>query len=173
MRVRPKRIFVTGALRSGKSYLADRFSKMTGIEHYDLDDIVFAHKFDKVRSISSRKRMLDRIAKKDSWIIAGADHSFVDSAIRRSQLIIIVKEWFPRETLRLIRRSISRLSSKNPSKKETLGDVLEMMRWNYNAYHGPEGLRAIFLSELKQKHGHKVIILKSKKEVKTFLEQFE
>jgi adenylate kinase family enzyme len=167
----PKRIFIIGPPGSGKSYLADRLSELTGIKHYDTDDMRYIRKYDTVRPIAARRRKLVAVAKRDSWIIAGVSLSFSDAAIERSQLIVILWEKFHLTAFRIIRRSIMRVLSKMPS-KESVGGTLKLVKWNYEAFHKKGGKQAELLGQIRKEYGHKVLVLKSKKEVATFIEKF-
>jgi energy-coupling factor transporter ATP-binding protein EcfA2 len=172
MQRRPKRIFITGAPGSGKSHLANRISGMTGIESYDLDDIRYVRKYDILRPRATRKQKLNAIARRNSWIISGTSLSFSGPAIKRAQLIIILRESFPLTTLRIARRFIKRKSGKRPP-KETFGSLLGLIRYSYDACHKKGGYLFEQFRQIRKEYGRNVIILKSKKEVKTFLEQFE
>jgi len=172
MQRRPKKIFIMGSPGSGKSYLADKLSEMTGIKHYDLDDIRYIRKYDILRPMVVRKRKLNAITKRNSWIVAGTSLSFSGSAIKRAQLIVILKESFPLTAFRTARRFIMRQSGKK-APKETVGALLGLIRYNYVSYHKKGASRIKQFKQIRKEYGRKVIVLASKKEVKTFLKRFK
>jgi adenylate kinase family enzyme len=84
------RIHILGTSGSGKSFLAKKLSTILDIEHYDLDDFFFIRKYDKKRSKVARKKLLDNLAKKRKWIVEGVYASWVDSSIKRSDMVILI-----------------------------------------------------------------------------------
>ena len=82
------KIYILGPAGSGKSFLANKLSKLLDIPHYDLDEIYWIEKATKKRPESKWKPMLNKILKNNKWIIEGVFSSWVDNALKKADAII-------------------------------------------------------------------------------------
>ena len=164
----PKRILILGAPATGKNFLAERISILARIKFYDLDDIYYRRKFDIPRPDHLRKRKLDRLSKNKSWIIGGLPFSWIGSALRRADMIIILKERFHIKVIRILMRSFRR-RLKGEAINESLSGLVEFIHDSYHYFHKPTGKGSVSLREFQKAYGSKMIVLSSKKEVSEFL----
>lgn len=164
-----KRIFILGDPGSGKNYLGQKLSVMRNIPFYDLDDIRFIRKFDIDRPKHLRKRMLKALVKKEKWVIGGVTYSWIEPALKRAQFIIILREKFLTECIRIIKRHIKRRFDKKYS-KESFSGLLQLIKYDYSHFHKKDGPGIEQLKKIKKIYENKVIILKSKFEVQKYLE---
>lgn len=107
-----QKIYIAGALGSGKTTYAARLSKTNGITVFSLDDIFWDNtgKIPKKRSDDLRKKLLNQVLKENkSWIIEGASFSdYIDDAIKSADEVHIIKtnKWV--RIYRMIKRYIKR-----------------------------------------------------------------
>lgn len=66
-----KRIYITGAPGTGKTWFAERITKEMGIQFYDMDDISWKKKYTIMRSKEEKAKILKKIVDTEKWIIAG------------------------------------------------------------------------------------------------------
>ena len=124
-----KRILILGSSGSGKTYFGKILSKKLKIKQYDLDDIHYKRKFDISRTKEEKKKVLDKISKRPSWIITGVRFSWIDCAIKRADKIIILQRNVFIESYRVIKRFIKRKYGPNPP-EETLKNLFDLIKWN-------------------------------------------
>lgn len=161
--MKPKKIYILGVSGSGKSTLAKTLSKQLKIKHYDLDDIYFIRKYDKIRKEENREKKLKKLIKeKKEWIIEGVFQKWVESGIKKADLIIWLK---PNLNLISYRIFIRFLKRKN---KESIKELIRLIKW---ARKYKTGGSKHYQSHKKYVRLHKgdTIILKNNKEIKRFL----
>ena len=66
---RLKKIYILGHSGAGTTHLSKILSSKLKIPAYDMDDVRFIKKFTKARPKSKRKKLVDKILKKKTWII--------------------------------------------------------------------------------------------------------
>jgi len=172
MKKLPKRILIVGASGTGKNFLGDKLSKLTGLKVYDLDDVYFIRKFDKPRPKRLRKGLADKMAGRKKWIIVGL-HIFewASSAFEKADLIILLNERFLTEAIRIFRRYLRRNGERKTM--ESLLGTLKLIRDDYMCFHHHKGKGKLVTKDIKSKYAHKTVVLSSKKEVERFLKQFK
>jgi adenylate kinase family enzyme len=129
-----RKIHIIGGPGSGKSYIARKLSTLYNIHAYDLDDIFWdrhTNAYGTKAREESRDTALSEILKKESWIVEGVYYSWLSQAFKDADLIIMLttSKWI--RHWRLIRRFIRRKFGISTSKKETLSDFLELVKWNH------------------------------------------
>ncbi len=83
------KIYIIGGGRSGKSFLAGQISEKTGIQHYDLDKVVFIEIGKIERDELSRNKELDKILLSNRWIIEGVyAEEWIIPALNSADIII-------------------------------------------------------------------------------------
>ena len=85
------RIWIIGGSGSGKTYLARKISKILKIKNYELDDIIWDKKYTLKRPKALMVKKLKKITKKEKWIIEGVSSSWIESGIKRADLVILLK----------------------------------------------------------------------------------
>lgn len=164
----PERILIVGAAGSGKNFLGEKLSKITGLKLYDLDDAYFIRKFDKPRPKHLRKGVADRMANRKKWIIVGL-HVFdwASTAFEKADLIILLNEKLAVETVRMIRRYLRR--KEKGKMMESVPSLLKLIKDNYYCFHHYKGKGRVVAKEIKEKHADKLLVLSSRKEVEEFV----
>jgi adenylate kinase family enzyme len=141
-----RKIHIIGGPGSGKSYIARKLSTFYNIHAYDLDDIFWdrlTNAYGTKAREEDRNTALSEILNKESWIVEGVYYSWLSQAFKDADLIIMlttpkwIRHW--RISKRFIRRKIG-LST---SKKETLSDFLELVKWNLR-FDSDNRIRIIF-----------------------------
>jgi adenylate kinase family enzyme len=173
--MKQNRIYILGTIGSGKSFLANRLSKILNIPCYDLDDIFWLNKFNKKRNKMERNQLFQKLCNKKEWIIEGVYSTWVEEGIKKSDLVIFLDI----NTLTLLYRTIKRYIKREKSKKkgkdryqENLKDLLGLIkaiikykRKNYDRGYYKH-------KELIGKHKVDVAYLKNKKELNRFLKDY-
>lgn len=126
------KIHIIGGSGSGKTYLADKLSKIYNIEHYDLDDLQWDNKaefYGIKRDSDERHAMLQEILKKEEWIIEGVYYKWCEQCFADADKIYLLE--VPRRTyrFRIIRRFIRRKLGLEKGKKETLKSLKNLLKW--------------------------------------------
>ena len=161
-----KRILIFGASGSGKNWLGERLSEKSGIKFYDTDEIAWKKKYTAKRSRGEKRKKVEWITKKESWVIGTGTISYVGSAERRAQLIIILQSDAFLEAFRVFSRYVKR---KFKGGSDTLGKTLELIWWSYKDNHTSSGSRYNYFNKLKLKYPNKVKFF-SQREKHDFLE---
>ncbi len=164
-----KRILIIGDPGSGKNYLANILSKRLKLRIYDLDDLRYKRRFDIPMPLNLRYKKLRILAKRRKWILAGVPYEWVGEALKRAELIIILREKFLLESVRIIRRFIKRKLS-GSTDKETIRDVIKLIRWDYDDFHKKGAEKKAMYRHIQNKYGKKIVLLRSKADVRKFLD---
>jgi adenylate kinase family enzyme len=168
-----KRIYILGASGSGKSFLSKKISKALRILVYDLDDLFWKHgserKYDIKRDEKERNKLLEKITKKDKWIIEGCYSSWIEDSIRKSDLVIWLDPPFHTLAYRLILRFLKRKILISKDGLKDLGLLLKYAK-NYHVKNQPAGYYKH--KELIEKNNLNFIYIKNKKELKKLLKNY-
>lgn len=126
-----RRIYIFGAMGSGKTTLAKKISKKLHLISYDLDDIYWKIKYDIHRSDKECKKLLKEITKKKEWIIEGCFSRWIEPAMRRSQLIVYLDPPFLTLLYRMFKRFLIRKLRRSEQHKDKWKDHIIMTVQNY------------------------------------------
>ncbi len=162
-----KRIYILGTAGSGKTVLAKEISHAFKIRHYDLDNLFWVRKYDKKRNEKDRKKLLKIICKNKQWVIEGVYASWVDDAIKKSDLVIWLDISRHTITWRIIRRFLKR----RQKHKESWKDLITLIKYvrNYRKKDQPAGYYKH--KELIDKHKVDFVHIKTKKELNNFIHE--
>ena len=111
--LQPTRILVYGVTGSGKTTLAERISRATGIPWYAIDDLTWDPNWTEVPTEEQRVRVT-RICDSNEWIIDSAYAKWIDLPLARVQLIVGLDYPGWLSFFRLLRRSFARALDKKP-----------------------------------------------------------
>ena len=158
--MRYKKIHIIGGPGSGKTYFAKRLSTSLDIPHYDLDNIFWdktVNKYGIKNSADKRKEELNKILDQEEYIIEGVYYDWLEESFASADLIIILETSVWIRDWRIIKRFIKRKTGVIQTKKETLKDILALLRWNHN--YDKRNLKNAL--ELVKKHNNNIVFAKS------------
>lgn len=155
----PNRILILGCSGSGKTFLAQKISKNLNISAYDLDDIFFERKYNIKRNENDRIKLLKKITKGKKWIIEGVYSSWIDDAVKKSNLVILLDIPFRFLAWRIFIRYLLRYFKGN---KESFKDMIILIKYafKYKSKNQTSGLHKH--NELINRHSAKYVIIKNK-----------
>jgi len=162
------RIYIIGTSGSGKSFLSNKLSEKLGIPNYDLDDVFFIKKHTLRRSENKRDKLLSKIASRKKWIIEGVYGSWIEKALRKADLVIILDI----HLLVLTKRILFRFLRKNKAERESLRDIIKLVKYvkGYKKSVTETGYKHHL--HLMSKHKLNYFILKNSKEINQFISSF-
>lgn len=164
-----KKIMLIGSGGSGKSTLARQLGNILNIQVYHLDAIFWKANWEGVSKEEQISIQTD-LVKKDEWLIDGNYGGTLDIRMDAADTIIFLDINRTICTYRALKRMLKYRNKTRPDMGEVCEEKFDFdfLRWiwNYPKMKRPDILRKLHdLPENKQ-----IIILKSKKDVQTFLE---
>jgi adenylate kinase family enzyme len=132
----PDRILVYGVTGSGKTVLAERISRTTGIPWHAVDELTWDPGWIEVPEDEQRRRIA-AICAGERWVLDTAYGKWLDVPLARVELIVALD--FPRwrSLSRLIRRSVARAIDGKPicnGNRESFRNLLSrrsIVRWHF------------------------------------------
>ena len=127
------KIYIIGAVGSGKTTLAKNISSYFNILHFELDDIVWDNnkKEDRKRSDEEIKELFLEIINRDNWIIEDIGRRKFNSAYEKTDIIIFMSIPKHIRDYRLLKRWIYQKTGKLKSNyKPTLNMLYNMYVWS-------------------------------------------
>jgi len=129
-----KRIYIVGAVASGKTTLAKILSKQLNIPWYELDNIYHLRlpEGSKVKPSMERDIEFDEIIYSDSWIIEGVRRKCFDEGFEKADLIIFLDTHPIRRSRFILKRWVrQRLQLEKSNYVPTLGMFIKMYEWSF------------------------------------------
>jgi len=160
------KIYIIGTSGSGKSFLSRKLSEKLGIQRYDLDDLYYSRKYTVERSPGKREQMLRKIASRKKWIIEGVYGSWIESALKKADLVILLDIHIARLAWRILMRHIGRMGVE----KETWRDAINLVKYAHRYKHGEHSSGYKSHISLVKKHKLKYVVLKNNRQIALFLE---
>ncbi len=166
------RIYIMGPPGSGKTSFAKKICQELKIKNFDLDDVKFRK--DSYKKVNSKKRneILKKILKNKQWVIEGSyAHPWINPAIKRANIVIILKKQFIFTIKRILMRYLKRKIKKNKAQKEagTIKDVLKLVNYEYT-YSNNYFLKHL---ELAKKFKKKILIFTRKSQLNKFIKELK
>ena len=164
-----KKIRIIGAPGSWKSTLANKISKKLWVPYFELDDILYEKKYTLKRSKEERMEILDKLCKQDKWLFEGVSIGRTELTFEKSDLIIYLSISKRLLIKRLLFRHINRY--RTITKRVSLFNIKNLfgLIQYWLSYDTKEiNTNPVFLKYIK-----KTITLKTKKEIKSFIEWLE
>ena len=128
------KIFISGGPGSGKTTYAKKLSSLTGIPHFDLDDIQWDKgSFNCERPNEERLKLRDKIlSENDNWIIEGVYFKdWIIPILEQSDKIIILNPSTPVRQWRIIKRFIkNKFNPENKKHKENIITLFHLLIWS-------------------------------------------
>lgn len=164
--MRPSKIYIIGCLGSGKSFLGKKLSEKSGVEHFNLDDVVYLDKNFNKREEKERDIILEKIIKKKSFIMEGVyTKDWILPAIEESSLIIYLDITPLTRLYRFIKRNIKQGTLRQ---KGFFGRSLLVLGFKYKETDRTKTK----YERLLKPYQDKMTIIKSEKEVNYFIDKF-
>lgn len=165
--MKPKKIYILGTSGSGKTYLAKKLSKKLNIPFYDSDDVRFIKKFSEARPISERKKLMDKIAKKEKWIIDARATSWSREPMKKADLII----WLKTSSMIRVWRIIKRYLKRRKDSGENLKSIWNLIKFSlsYKNNKKESGLKGT--SKFMEDNKLKPLIIKNNKQKRRLLKK--
>lgn len=164
------KIYIVGAVASGKSTLARELSGLTGIPYTSLDEVVHIPDKSNVwgnrkRQVDERDRLFNTIISQRDWLIEDTGRKCFENAFKAADSIVLI-ELPPRvRNYRIMKRWLKqRIGIEKCSYTPSVQMLRSMFNWSKEYEVGRDGLK-LRLSTYKGK----VIILRNNTDIKEFL----
>ena len=163
--MKPNRIIIIGPSLSGKTYFSKKLSNVINIPAYDLDDIIWKEKYTKRNSYVNVKKMFTKIHSKKKWIIEGIYGSWIEPAVKKSDLVILM---YPRN-YKFIIRFLERLIKRKNNTFKNIKDNIRLLKLSltYNKRNTVSSYKKHL--KLIKKNKKPLIILRTNKDIINFL----
>lgn len=166
------RLYIVGSVASGKTTLAIRLSKITGIHYTALDEIV--HKPDmsskwgnNKRTIEERDEMFSLILHQENWIIEDTGRSCFSEGLKQADKIVLLDTSPLTRKCRIIFRWIKqRIGIENCSYIPSYVMLKSMFRWSKEYDNGKDGLH-----ERIKPYQNKTIVLCNNNDVNKYISE--
>ena len=164
------RIHIFGIYGSGKSTLARKLSKILKIKHYELDDLKYKVKYSQIRPVPQRLNRLHKICQKKNWITDSAWTGYAEESFKKADILIMLTTSPFTASYRVLKRHY--VTRKIEYENDNLLKQLKIIKniFKYNLTKGIMSKHAH--KEMIKKHGKKVFIIKSKKDLNRLIYYF-
>ena len=164
------RVAVVGPIGVGKSVLAQRLGTLLQVRVYDFDDLYWRRDRERLPE-DEWAALLDKILGEQRWILDGFPLSVSEEPLERADTVLFLD--LPRRTsiFSVVRRELTRRSrSRNGSAQRArmFNALLFRWIWRFPVDHRPDLLRA-----LSGNRSQRVVIFRSRREVRRFLGSVE
>ena len=171
--MRTVKLYIVGSVASGKSTLAEQLSGKTGVPCYHLDE--FVHKkdpvgeFGNVRRAPEEREALFQAALAGDCILEDTGREIFLEGMRQADRILVLDLPYRVRAYRILKRHIRQvLGVERANYKPSLEMVRLMFKWARNFDTGADGVK-----ERIAPFADKTVTLRSKMEIRTFLEGFK
>lgn len=159
------KIHIIGGPGSGKTYTANKISKMLKVPKYELDNLFWDHDseyFGSQTLPAIRQEKLAKILVEEKWVIEGVYYSWLEESFNQADYILVLKTNVYVRDWRIVKRFVLRKMKLIPSpRKENLRTLSDLIRWN----HSYDGINLVQAIKLMKIHKDKVIILSKNDDV--------
>jgi adenylate kinase family enzyme len=150
-----RKIHIVGGPGSGKSFISAKLSRLYGLPAFDLDDLFwdrYADRYGIKASPEERDHALTRILDGSAWIIEGVYYGWLSRSFAEAERIIILTPSVTTRDWRICKRFLLRKMGLVPrKKKESLGDLWELLTWNHRYDGGQLRDARVAISHLQDK----------------------
>lgn len=129
-----KKIYIIGAVGTGKTTLAKKISDQFNIPMYELDKIVWDDDNGNVkRSDEEVQKLFEEILDKDSWIIEDVGRKKFRKGIEEADIVYYIDLPVSVVYVRCLKRWIKqKLGKEKYNYKPTLKGLVQMMKWAHS-----------------------------------------
>lgn len=165
-----KKIYIVGAVGSGKTTFAKELSNVSKINYYSLDTIFYKKSEDspwgtQQRDLTECKNQFKKIMKKDSWIIEDVCRGVFTEGLRQADLIIFLDTSTFIRNWRIIFRFFKQLFGfESVQYKPSYKILRKLLEYSKNFDSGEDNLR-----ERLEKFSKKMKIVKNHSQKKILL----
>ena len=164
------KIYIVGAVASGKSTLAKRLSKIWNIPYQSLDE--FVHITDKAHPWGNRKRQVEErdaifysFLQQPKWIIEDTGRPCFEDGLKEANTIVLLDTSSNIRNYRIVIRWIKqRLGIEKCIYKPRFKMLVSMFKWSKDYDTGKDNLK-----ERLSPYQEKVIILRNNKDINEFI----
>ena len=138
------RIHIIGGPGSGKSFAAGKMAERLGVSACDLDNLFWdnaASRYGIRADAEERDRKLAAVVSGHGWIIEGVYYQWLGPSFDAADFIVALTPPIWIRHWRVIRRFWMRKFGRIQSKRESVLDLLRLLRWSH-AYDGHNLARA-------------------------------
>lgn len=161
------RLRIIGASGSGKTFLAQKLSRLTNVPCCDLDKIFWdnSDSYSQKRDEDSRNKMFCEVIEKDEWIIEGVQYAWTQRSFSDADNICLLNPPKFLCRLRIVRRYILRKLRRTGRKNENLKSLIALLKWTKKFYK----VNLPQIRTVLEQYKEKAVELKSRKEVNRFI----
>jgi adenylate kinase family enzyme len=167
------KIYIVGAVASGKSTFARQLSGHLEIPYYSLDEIVHIPDKsnpwgDRKRTVEERDNLFYSIINQNDWIVEDTGRPCFEEALKVADTIILLEISAKTRKFRIIERWIKqRLRIEQCSYKPRYKMLKCMLQWSKDYDAGRDDLKGRIVH-----YEEKVIIIRNNKDIKEFLMRY-
>jgi adenylate kinase family enzyme len=166
-----KKIHIVGIYGSGKSTLAKKLSEYLKIKSYDLDEIKYKRKYDIIRPLNKRLKIVEQISKKKSWITEGAWLDYAALLYKKADLVIFLEIPEGRLYWRIFLRHFKRKFHKGKYKEHNLKTTISILKKVRKYFHDSSHFMTLKThKEYIQRYAKKTLIIKKKKDLNQLIQ---
>ena len=164
------KIYVTGAVGSGKTTYARKLSNVTGISCTHLDEVVYvrdryARSGDRKRPVQERDAIFSQVMAQDGWIIEDAGRSCFERGMQEADCILVLEYSLPLRQWRIVKRWVRQnLGLEKCLYRPDMWMLRAMLRWTKGYDAGHDGMK-----ERLARYEHKVVRFRHPREAEAYL----
>lgn len=166
------KIYIVGAVSSGKSTLAKKLSEALSIPYHSLDEVV--HITDKShpwgnnkRDVGERDKLFKSVIQQPKWIIEDVGRPCFEDGLKEADRIVLIEVPSKIRNYRIIKRWVKqRLGIEKCMYNPGLKMLKGMFKWSKDYDTGKDNLKERILD-----YKEKVITLRNNKDIYAFMER--
>jgi len=163
--IKAKKILVIGEAGRGKTTLAKMLSDKLNLPIHSTDDFLWKKKFTERHDRQESIKKIELIYITDKWVVEGSSSHLFQSALDKADIIIQLK-WN-----NIFSQWIALIKRKTTRDYESITDLFQMLVYTTRKRFGLGNNKVKMNKELLKPHQHKIIILKSYKDIDGLINQ--